>query len=253
MESMKKVRADELVVRLGLAESRNQAQRLILAGQVQTLSGSAVEKASQVFPADAQLLLKHLPRYVGRGGEKLEGFFFAHYYDLHNKNTLDIGASTGGFTDFLLQNGVNSVVCLDVGHGQLHYKLRSDSRVTNLEKINARYDFSSQLPRQSFDVIVMDLAFISLRKILPNIWPLLAENGLLVSLIKPQFEAKKDEVDRCRGVIEDQFIHQRICKEIRDFALQMLPGVHVMAEMPSPIRGGDGNCEFFIGLEKRSK
>ncbi|MDR2664137.1 MAG: TlyA family RNA methyltransferase, partial [Puniceicoccales bacterium] len=176
---MKRERADELLVRQGLAESRSLAQRLILAGQVLLEGGGTVDKPSRPFPLDTPFRLKEKPRYVGRGGEKLEGFFRSQPENLAGLRALDIGASTGGFSDFLLQNGVAAVTCVDVGHGQLHYQLRKDPRVRCLEGVNARR-LTAVLPEgEPFDLIVMDLSFISLKKVLPEAWRLLAGGGLL--------------------------------------------------------------------------
>ncbi|MDR3316984.1 MAG: TlyA family RNA methyltransferase [Puniceicoccales bacterium] len=247
---MKKLRVDELLVESGLAESRNMAQKLVLAGQVFTENGLLLDKPSRTIAPQTHLHIRNFPRYVGRGGEKLEGFFLVHREDLHNLHALDVGASTGGFTHFLLQQGVASVVCVDVGHGQLHYKLRTDCRVTNLEGINARELSKIPLPRRQFDIIVMDLSFISLKKVLTEAWKLLNFNGLAISLIKPQFEAKREEVNRGRGVIVDGAIHRRVCEEIRQYAIEQLHNCQVIAEIPSPIAGADGNREFFIGLRK---
>jgi 23S rRNA (cytidine1920-2'-O)/16S rRNA (cytidine1409-2'-O)-methyltransferase len=246
---VKKVRADELLVKIGLAESRTQARKLILAGHVIIDGGTVLDKPSREFADAASLKIKHLPRYVSRGGEKLEGFFINYNVDLRNCNALDIGASTGGFTDYLLQHGVASVVCVDVGHGQLHYKLRIDKRVSNFERVNARCLSDIKLPRQFYDIIVIDVSFISLKKILQEAWKLLAIDGLLVALIKPQFEASKEEASRGNGIIADETIHKRICDDIREYALHVLPNCSVVAEVASQIKGTCGNVEFFIGLK----
>jgi 23S rRNA (cytidine1920-2'-O)/16S rRNA (cytidine1409-2'-O)-methyltransferase len=235
-----------------MAESRNVAQRLILAGQVHDDGQVVVDKPSRIFSQDSILHVKKLQKYVSRGGEKLEGFFIRFPFDILSKSAIDIGASTGGFSDYLLQNGIHSVVCVDVGHGQLHYKLRCDKRIVNLEGINARHLRAVDLPQADYDIMVMDLSFISLEKILPNVWPLLRENGLLVALIKPQFEAAKREADRGRGIIGDPYIHRRVCEKIRNYSLKNIPNCIVFGECPSPIRGSDGNCEFFLGLQRLS-
>jgi 23S rRNA (cytidine1920-2'-O)/16S rRNA (cytidine1409-2'-O)-methyltransferase len=245
---MKKLRADELLVQLGLAESRNVARTLILAGQVRIGDGSVLDKPSRVIGGDSRLSIKDLPRYVGRGGEKMEGFFRDFPWELSGKHCLDIGASTGGFTDYLLRRGVSSVCCVDVGHGQLHYKLRTDQRVTNFEGMNAKNLPQTPLPRPQFDVVVMDLSFISLKKILPVAWQRTAPGGLLLCLVKPQFEATRQEVDRGRGIIDDSAIHARVCEEISAFAATHLTGAIPVARVPSILRGGDGNREFFMAL-----
>jgi 23S rRNA (cytidine1920-2'-O)/16S rRNA (cytidine1409-2'-O)-methyltransferase len=165
-------------------------------------------------------------------------------------HVLDVGASTGGFTDCVLQAGAADVVCVDVGRAQLHAKLRSDPRVTNLEKINARHIATSDLPRREFDVVVMDLSFISLKTVLPAVWPLLLRGGVLIALVKPQFEAGKSEVDKGRGVIRDADVQERVLAEVRDFALRELPFARLIGSMDSPIKGTDGNREFLLGLKK---
>ncbi|MDR2576628.1 MAG: TlyA family RNA methyltransferase [Puniceicoccales bacterium] len=249
--SSRKIRADELVVMIGLAESRTQAQKLILAGQVMFPGGMILDKPSRELEVGTKLQIRYFPRYVGRGGEKLEGFFQCHSVELSNCCALDIGASTGGFTDYLLQHGIASVSCVDVGHGQLHYKLRIDPRVSNFEGVNARRLAEVALPHSSYDIIVIDVSFISLTKILPSAWKFLKENGLLVALVKPQFEAALEEVSRGRGVILDENIHRRVCREIRNFSSENLTGCQIVAEVPSPISGADGNREFFIGMRKK--
>ena len=246
----KNLRADELLVEAGLAESRTMAQKLILAGQVFEESGILVDKPSRLFAAASKFRVKKRARYVSRGGEKLEGFFGAYGESLAGKRALDIGASTGGFSDFLLQHGVATVTCVDVGHGQLHYKLRSDPRVTCVEGANAR-----QLSRilqniEPFDIAVIDLSFISLKKVLGEAWRLLVADGLLVALIKPQFEATKEEARKWKGVIGDGSIRNRVRAEIRDFIIVNLPNANVVAEVASQLSGADGNLEFFIAARK---
>lgn len=245
----KKLRLDELLVSRGLAESRSRAQAMILAGEVRSES-AILDKPGRTVAEDIDLIIKDAPRYVGRGAEKLEGFLETFSIDVSGLNALDVGASTGGFTDCLLQRGASHVVCVDVGHGQLHYKLRTDPRVTNLERVNARNLNSDQLPRSDYDIVVMDLSFISLTKVWPAVWPLVRSNGLMVSLIKPQFEAGKPEVDAGKGVIRDPEIQQRVVREIREFACQSLPGSTETGLCESPIKGSDGNVEFLLGLKR---
>ena len=164
-------------------------------------------------------------------------------------HVLDVGASTGGFTDCVLQAGAADVVCVDVGRAQLHAKLRADPRVTNLEKINARHLSPTDLPRSEFDLVVMDLSFISLTSVLPAVWPCLRAGGTLVALVKPQFEAGKTEVDKGRGVIRDTAVQNATLAKVRDFALG-LAGAKLIGTMDSPITGADGNREFLLGLKK---
>src|SRR4051812_40986121 len=185
MTAPKKPRLDELLVARGLVESRAQAKALIMSGRV--LRGTErLEKPGKEFPEDIDLTLEQPPRFVSRGGEKLQGALDRFALDLRGAHVLDVGASTGGFTDCALQAGAVDVVCVDVGRAQLHAKLRADPRVTNLEKINARFLAVDDLPRRDFDAVVMDLAFISLTSVLPAVWPLLRSGGTLVALVKPQ-------------------------------------------------------------------
>ncbi|MGA2051788.1 MAG: TlyA family RNA methyltransferase [Opitutales bacterium] len=243
-------RADELLVARGLAPSRAQARALILAGQVRTGPDSVVAKAGQLLPAGSPLQVDHGPRFVSRGGEKLDAFFEQFPLDLAGAHVLDLGASTGGFTDCVLQRGAADVTCVDVGHSQLHPRLRADPRVTNLEKINARDLTAAPLPRADYDLVVLDLAFISLTKVLPAAWTRLRPGSHLVALVKPQFEATRAEASAGRGVIRDPAVQTRVLDEIRAFALAQLPGAALLGEMESPLRGGDGNREFLLGLIK---
>ena len=249
MASPKKIRLDELLVEKGLAESRSQAKALILAGKV--LRGTErLDKPGRPLPADSELRVEQPPRFVSRGGEKLEGFLDDFDISMAGMHVLDVGASTGGFTDCCLQRGAVSATCVDVGRAQMHNKLVRDPRVTNLEKTNARHLKAGALPRDHYPRIVMDLSFISLTKVLPAVWPFLEPGGCLIALVKPQFEARKEEVDAGRGVIRDAAIHQRVLNRIRDFALSELPGARLIGTMDSPIKGTDGNREFLIGLQK---
>lgn len=245
-----KQRLDELLVARGLAESRSQAKSLIMLGRV--LHGTErLDKPGKEFPIDLELRIEQPPRFVSRGGEKLVGFLEKFSLNLTGAHVLDVGASTGGFTDCVLQAGAASVVCVDVGRAQLHAKLRSDPRVTNLEKINARRLQSADLPRSDFDFAVMDLSFISLKSVLPAVWPLVKRGGLLIALVKPQFEAGKAEVDKGRGVIRDSAVQDAVLADITRFALAELHGSHLLGSIDSPITGTDGNREFLLGLKKQ--
>lgn len=245
----KKVRLDELLVKRGEAESRSQAKALILTGRVR-VGTEVLDKPGKVIPEDAPVWVVQPPRFVGRGGEKLEGALEAFSIRCEGLHVLDIGASTGGFSDCVLQAGAASVTCVDVGHSQLHGKIRSDPRVTNLEKTNARHLQPGDLPRESYDLVVIDVSFISLRLILPAVWPFLTDRGQLIALVKPQFEAEKKEVDRAGGVIKDPAIQDRILEQIQGFALETLPGATLIGAIDSPIRGTEGNREFLLGLQK---
>jgi len=246
---MEKLRLDELLVARGLAASRAQAKALVMAGRVR--SGTLrLDKPGREYPADAPLSVLQPPRFVSRGGEKLAAALEHFGLDLRGAHILDVGASTGGFTDCALQAGAASAVCLDVGRAQLHAKLRADPRVTNLEKINARSLRPADLPRRAFDAVVMDLSFISLRSVLPAVWPFLRPGGSLVALVKPQFEAGKAEADRGRGVIRDPAVQAAALAAVRDFALAELRGARLLGSLESPLTGADGNREFLLALGK---
>lgn len=249
MKKAAKQRLDELLVAQGLADSRSQAKALILAGKVK-LGTERLDKPGRSLPEDSVLTVEKPPRFVSRGGEKLEGFLERFELSVQGMHILDVGASTGGFTDCCLQRGALTATCVDVGRAQMHNRLIRDERVTNLEKTNARHLQPGDLPREHYPRIVMDLSFISLTKILPAVWPFLDKEGVLVALVKPQFEAEKHEVDAGRGIIRDEAIHERVLNEITDFALSELPGAALIGSMDSPIKGTDGNREFLIGIHR---
>jgi 23S rRNA (cytidine1920-2'-O)/16S rRNA (cytidine1409-2'-O)-methyltransferase len=242
-------RLDELLVQRGLAASRAQARALIMAGRV--LRGTErLDKPGREYAADVVLTLEQPPRFVSRGGEKLVAFFEQFSLDLHGAHVLDVGASTGGFTDCALQAGAADVTCVDVGRGQLHARLRADPRVTSQEKVNARHLKPGDLPRADYDAVVMDLSFISLKAVLPAVWPFLRPGGLLIALVKPQFEAGKAEADKGRGVIRDPGVQAAVLLAVTTFALAELPGATLLGSMDSPLTGADGNREFLLGLNK---
>ena len=244
-----KRRLDEILVERELAASRAQAKALIMSGRV--LRGTErLDKPGKVYPNDIELIVEQPPRFVSRGGEKLQGFLDKFPVDLTGADILDVGASTGGFTDCALQAGAASAVCIDVGRAQLHAKLLGDSRVTNIEKINARSVRAEDLPRAAYDAVVMDLSFISLRKVLPAVWPLVKAGGILIALIKPQFEAGKAAVDKGQGIIRDAILQEQIRDDLVAFAQQELCSAEVIGTMDSPIVGTDGNREFLMGLRR---
>jgi len=245
----KKIRADELLLLQELVESRTKAQACILAGQVKW-KDEKILKSSQMLPIDAKLALDTPMPYVGRGGLKMENFLQESGWPVLNVNFLDLGASTGGFTDCLLQKGASSATCVDVGRGQLHYKLRTDPRVTNLEKANLRSLKIQDLPFSHYSLVVMDLSFISLRKVLIEAWNFVENPGRLTALVKPQFECRKEEADVGRGIIKDPTIHQRVINEVKQFAEDKLPGSKLLIETMATPSGTDGNLEFFLGWEK---
>jgi 23S rRNA (cytidine1920-2'-O)/16S rRNA (cytidine1409-2'-O)-methyltransferase len=241
-----KSRLDVLLVARGLAKSREEAQRLILAGEVRVGEHTA-RKASEPVASDAEVAVGRRARFVSRGGDKLDGALDAFAIDVTGRVALDVGASTGGFTDVLLARGAARVVALDVGHGQLDWKLRQDPRVVVVEGVNARYLRSEDLPAdlQRFDVITIDVSFISLRLILPAIAPRLDERGQVIALVKPQFEAGREEVGR-GGIVRDPRVHERVVDDVADAARQV--GLQRLAVEPSPVAGAEGNQEFFLLL-----
>ena len=244
-----KIRLDELLVARGLCASRSQAKALIMSGRVRH-GTDRLEKPGKEYASEFELSIDQPPRFVSRGGEKLTAYLEKFPTDLTGADLLDVGASTGGFTDCALQAGAARATCVDVGHGQLHEKLRRDPRVTSLEKTNARTLAVGILPRTSYDAVVMDLSFISLKSVLPVVWPFLRSGGILIALVKPQFEAGKAEVDRGSGVIRDDAVRNRVFADVRDFALRELPGAEVHGEMECPVHGADGNREYLLGLRR---
>ena len=244
-----RTRLDELLVARGLSPTRAQAKALIMSGRVRH-GTERLDKPGKEYAADFELTIDQPPRFVSRGGEKLAAFLGKFPVNLTGAHVLDVGASTGGFTDCALQAGAASVTCVDVGHGQLHEKIRRDPRVTNLEKLNARHLRSGELPSAGYDAVVMDLSFISLKSVLPAVWPFLRPGGTLIALVKPQFEAGKTEVDRGQGIIRDDLVRQRVLAEVRGFTLHELAGAELLGEMECPVAGADGNREFLLGLTK---
>lgn len=249
---MKKIavdRLDEVLVKQGLCSSRTQAKAFIIAGQVR-LGTQKLDKAAKLIPLDSAVSIHRSMPYVGRGGLKMENFLKKSGISVPNKHLLDLGASTGGFSDCLLQAGASQLTCVDVGHGQLHYKLRKDSRVTNLEKTNLRHLNKKEIIGAPFPLVVMDLSFISLRKVLPKAWEFVDREGILISLVKPQFECHKEEADRSRGIIKSQEIRKRVVLEIKRYSEENLKGCRLIAEIPAEPTGTDGNKEFFLAWKK---
>jgi 23S rRNA (cytidine1920-2'-O)/16S rRNA (cytidine1409-2'-O)-methyltransferase len=237
----KKTRLDLLVVDRGLAASRERARAMILAGQV-TVDGQVMTKAGEAVASDADIgLVAPDHPYVSRGGVKLAHALEAFAIDVQGRRALDIGASTGGFTDVLLQRGATDVIALDVGHGQLDWRLRNDPRVVVREGVNARHLTSDDVPHP-VDVVTIDVAFISLRHIFPSIPPFLAPRADVVALIKPQFEAGRDQVGK-GGLVTDPAVHDAVIASSLDAAAAV--GLQPIATTPSPITGATGNQEFF--------
>jgi 23S rRNA (cytidine1920-2'-O)/16S rRNA (cytidine1409-2'-O)-methyltransferase len=235
-----KKRLDVLLVERGLAESRAQAQALVLAGLV-----PGYDKPGHQVSEDAQLAVERPPRFVSRGGEKLSNALAQLEIELDGRDAIDLGASTGGFTDCLLQGGVGRVVCVDVGYGQLHPKLRNDPRVTVLERTNARE--LTELPFRP-DLLVCDVSFISVRLALPPVVPLLEPGYDALVLVKPQFEAGREEVGK-GGVVRDPDVHRRVVREVVEAALGW--GATAVGVVDSGLPGPKGNREFFVHLIDR--
>lgn len=246
------LRVDALLVAQGLAPSRSLAQQLIKGGRV-SWAGGAINKASLELPSDTPLTVEEdeSTRYVSRGGLKLAGALAQTGIPVAGKTCLDVGQSTGGFTDCLLQAGAARVVGVDVGHDQLHPKLRLDERVTAIEGVNCRAitadDLGNAMPANGFDLIVGDVSFISLTLVLPQLPPLLAADGDMLLLVKPQFEVGPGNLGK-GGIVRDASLYRDVEKKLRDFAQKFR--LTVEAWLDSPITGGDGNREFFIWLKK---
>jgi 23S rRNA (cytidine1920-2'-O)/16S rRNA (cytidine1409-2'-O)-methyltransferase len=243
-------RLDQALVERGLCESRERAKRSILAGQVR-INGQTARKASDKVAPGQEVSIDAPEKFVSRGGHKLEHALNHFKTDVTGLQALDIGASTGGFTDCLLQHGAARVYAVDVGQGQLAWKLRCDARVVVMEKTNARNLKLPQMPAgfAPADLAVVDCSFISLKKILPPAIALLKTEGKIIALIKPQFEAGKAEVDKGRGVITDAAIHERVLAELESF-VGLQPQVHWRGVTESPLLGPAGNKEFLVLLEK---
>ena len=241
-------RIDKVLVQRGLAETRTKAQALVMSGVV-LVDDQRVDKPSQTVSPNSEIRLKgdsEASRYVGRGGLKLEAALRDFGIDVTGLHCLDVGASTGGFTDCLLQHGASRVVALDVGHNQTDWRLRNDARVELREGVNARYlkpgDFT-----EKFDLAVMDVSFISATKILPAIVPLLKEGAPLITLVKPQFEVGRNEVGK-GGIVRDPEKHVRVIEEVNETAQALrLEPVNIIK---SPIHGADGNVEFLALFQK---
>ncbi len=234
---MDKKRLDVLMAERGLTESRNRAQRLIRAGEVR-VDDQVVDKPSTAVPEDAEITLEAKPPFVSRGGKKLAAALERFGIDVTGTVATDVGASTGGFTDCLLQRGARRVYAIDVGYGQLHWKLRNDPRVVVMERTNARY--LKRLP-ETVDVVTVDVSFISLELILSAAMGWLTDDGQVVALIKPQFEAGPKHVEK-GGVVRNPEVHRRVLEDVLDAAAEL--GLGLRGLMPSPLRGPAGNVEF---------
>jgi 23S rRNA (cytidine1920-2'-O)/16S rRNA (cytidine1409-2'-O)-methyltransferase len=243
----KKLRLDQLLVGRGMFPSREQARRAILAGEI-SVATRVADKPSELLDEQTEIEVRPTRKYVGRGALKLESALDYFHVDLHGKTALDIGASTGGFTDCMLQRGAEKVYAVDVGYGQLDWKLRNDPRVIVLEKTNARFLTRNQV-QELVDICVIDVSFISLTLILPNAIALLKPHGVILALIKPQFELQRSEVGK-GGIVRDPRLHQKAQDKIVAFVEDV--GHVVDGIAPAAIKGADGNQEFFACIRKRS-
>lgn len=243
---MKKIRLDQLVFDLGLAESKERAKTTVMSGLV-FVNGQRADKPGMQVSPDVNVEVKGtaLP-YVSRGGLKLEKALKVFPIDVNGKVCIDCGASTGGFTDVLLKNGAAKVYSVDVGYGQLAWSLRNDERVVNMERTNIRYISSEQIP-EPLDICVMDLSFISVKLVLPAVCALLKYDAQLVCLIKPQFEAGREEVGK-KGVVRDKAVHLSVIESVLSFAPTV--GMTVMGLDFSPIKGPEGNREYLCYMKK---
>ncbi len=243
---MKKVRLDQLVFDLGLTESRERAKTTVMSGLV-FVDGKRIDKPGTQVSPDSKIEVKGsaIP-YVSRGGLKLEKALKVFHIDPTGMHCIDCGASTGGFTDVLLKNGAEKVFAVDVGYGQLAWSLRQDERVVNMERTNIRHISPEQIP-EALDLAVADLSFISLKLVLPAISSVLKDEGELVCLIKPQFEAGKDEVGK-KGVVRDVSVHLAVIESILEFVPTI--GLTVLGLDYSPIKGPEGNIEYLCYMKK---
>lgn len=236
-----KQRLDILLVERGLAESRAMAQRLIYAGQVR-IDGQLADKPGHLIRPDISISVEAKARFVSRGGDKLDHALNFFAISVSGKICLDVGASTGGFTDCLLQRGAQKVFAVDVGRGQIHWKLRKDPRVIVMDKINARYLSLDQLAERP-QLTTVDVSFISLTKVLPAVINVLDSGGMIIALVKPQFEAKRNE--NKRGVVNNPEVRRRVLEKIKQFGIQKM-ALEFKAVCESPLKGPAGNVEFFI-------
>ncbi len=240
-----KVRIDVLMVEKGLAESREKAKSILMSGNVY-IGEVKYDKPGTTVPIDADIIVRQRDPYVSRGGHKLEKAMSCFSLELTGKVCMDVGASTGGFTDCMLQNGARKVYAVDVGYGQLAWKLRTDERVVNLERTNIRY-LDPSLIVEPLDFVSIDVAFISLKLVLPVLKEILEDGKQIVALIKPQFEAGREKVGK-KGVVRDLAVHKEVCHTVAEFALQ--EGFSVAGFDFSPIKGPEGNIEYLIHLVK---
>ncbi|HST29316.1 MAG TPA: TlyA family RNA methyltransferase [Chthoniobacterales bacterium] len=243
----KKARIDQTLVERGFFESRERAQRAIMAGEVR-VGERVAAKPAEMIAIDAAISVAESPQFVSRGATKLSGALDFFKIDVRDKIALDIGASTGGFTDCLLQRGATKVFAVDVGRGQLAWKIRNDPRVVVLEKVNARFLSGKEIP-EFVDICAIDVSFISLTLILPRAFELITPDGVILALIKPQFELQRKDVGR-GGIVRDGALHEKARQKIVNFVQET--DYRAVGLVPSAITGADGNQEFFICIRKQS-
>jgi len=241
-----KIRLDKLLVERGISPTRERAKALIMSGSV-VVGESSIDKAGTLVSADAKITIKGQDNpYVSRGGLKLKGAFEKFGINVKDLVAFDIGVSTGGFTDCLLQEGARKVYAIDVGYGQLAWKLRQDERVVVFERTNIRY-FSGEGIEDEINMVTIDVSFISLKLVMPVVVKLISEDAVILALVKPQFEVGKGEVGK-KGVVRDPAIHKRVVDEIAEFARGL--NLEIMGTCESPITGPAGNKEFFLYARK---
>ena len=243
---MNKIRLDQLLVNRSLVESKEKAQKLIYGGLVK-VNEILSTKPGHKFNEDCKINIKQKEKYVSRGGLKFEEAYNKFNLKIKNNICLDIGSSTGGFTDFMLQHKADRIYAVDCGTNQLHWTLRKNSKIIVMEKTNARYLSKKEIP-ELVDLCTIDVSFISLKKILPSVINLINNNGVIVSLIKPQFEAGKDQIDK-GGVITNPIIHEKVINDIKDFGEKKL-NLKWLDLCISPLKGPAGNKEFFAHWRK---
>jgi len=240
-----KKRLDVLIFEKNLVESRSKAQALVMEGKV-FVDGEKITKAGTQVNEDAVIEVEKQNPYVSRGGLKLESVLNLFKIDFSNKVCIDIGASTGGFTDCMLQHGAKKVYAVDVGTAQLHYKLRNDNRVINIENVNFRY-FDKTLLKDKIDIVTIDVSFISLDKILPVVSEIVTSESFVIAMVKPQFELEPSEVKK--GVVKDELLRQKAIDKIKNFAVGL--GFEILKEQDSAVKGPKGNLEHFILLRHK--
>ena len=245
--NINKKRIDQILFEKGLVDSRNKAQALIMAGQVYS-NNKIVKKPGEFFNLDIDIkIIRKNNNWVSRGALKIEPIIINHKIEVKDKICLDIGSSTGGFTEVLLNYGAKKIYAVDVGYGQLHERIKKNNKVISMERKNARYLSSKEIVEE-IDLLVCDASFISLKKVISKSIEFLNKNGKLIGLIKPQFEANRNEVKK-GGIIKDPLVHNRVCKEVKNWLIEEKK-MKVLDIVASPIKGSKGNIEYFVVATK---